>query len=108
MVSGKKVLSASLFALLFALSHNAAAQDEFSENSFIRALAGDVTVQKPGTVWGQAQMGLELAIGDSVRTGADGRAEIFLAGTAIIKINQNTEFQIPQDNYNSQKRVSLI
>lgn len=43
-----------------------------------------------GDTWHVIQPGTELGIGDSIRTGADGRAALLLADESIIRLNHDT------------------
>jgi hypothetical protein len=76
--------------------------------SKIITVEGMVRIKKANGEWLDAMPGMELEIGDYVKTGSDGKTEFSLAGTAIIRVKPESEFIIPEDKSNTTKKVSFI
>ena len=76
--------------------------------SKIITVEGMVRIKKANGEWVDAMPGMELEIGDYVKTGSDGKTEFSLAGTAIIRVKPESEFIIPEDKSNTTKKVRFI
>jgi hypothetical protein len=76
--------------------------------SKIITVEGMVRIKKANGEWLDAMPGMELEIGDYVKTGSDGKTEFSLAGTAIIRVKPESEFIIPEHKSNTTKKVSFI
>jgi len=70
------------------------------------AIVGEVEIGSGDpTIWRQARTGEELAPGDRVRTGSDGRAEVRLSAGAL-RIHENSMLRLP-DSSTADDRVEL-
>jgi hypothetical protein len=71
---------------------------------------GDVTCKSGNGDWKIALVGDQLNTGDSVRTGADSRAEILLTPGSYLRLTGNTEIKMDNTAYDSVNsvKVSLI
>jgi hypothetical protein len=58
----------------------------------INLIEGDVSYKRDKADWSNLLTGDELREGDTVRTGADGRAEILLTPGCYLRLAENTEF----------------
>lgn len=56
--------------------------------------SGTVEVRSDGQDWRKPLPGAELAVGDSLRTGADGRAAILLADESLVRVNHASVFTL--------------
>ena len=82
--------------------------EEFPQHSYLKSYTGFVQFKRGDGNWVDASSGMDLQIGDRIRTLRNGRAEIILAGTAVIKVKPDSEFVIPADKANSAKKVGFI
>ncbi len=83
-------------------------EDEFPERTYLKSKSGHVGVRRAGGLWVATRPNMELGIGDTVKTLADGKAEVVLAGTAIVRVKPDTEFTIPTNEGNTEKRIGFI
>lgn len=101
-------MSKLLQFVIFFLSCLSLYGSEFGDQTFIRSISGTVSVIRNSSEQIQGKKGTRLEIGDTVLTGPGSNAIIVLAGTAIIKIRQETEFIIPKDKDNTMSKMSFI
>ena len=83
-------------------------EEEFPPRSYLKSHTGFVQFKRGDGNWVDASSDMDLQIGDRIRTLRNGRAEIILAGTAVIKIKPDSEFVVPPDKANSDKKVGFI
>jgi hypothetical protein len=83
-------------------------EENFEHRTYIKSYKGKVKVKKAGGNWIDVEINMELEIGDMVKTLSDGKAEIVLKGAAIVKVKPDTEFVIPEDKANTEKKVGFI
>jgi hypothetical protein len=69
---------------------------------------GMVRIKKANGEWVNAEAGMELEIGDTIKTLSNGKIELTLAGTAIIRVRPESEFIIPEDKSNTTEKVGFI
>ncbi|MCM8779757.1 MAG: FecR family protein [Candidatus Omnitrophica bacterium] len=74
----------------------------------ITYIEGEIIIRKPNGRFVLAQVDMDLEIGDRIEAKANSRATIVLAGTAIIRIQPETEFAIPENKANTKEKVSFI
>ena len=89
-----------VFALFFAGSALAA-------DGRLLAAAGEVTVDRPGADEPRsipADAGFELLAGDTIRTGANGRAQIRLADGSIFSLQPRTVFRIDEFRFDADEQ----
>ncbi|MDD2717362.1 MAG: FecR family protein [Candidatus Wallbacteria bacterium] len=84
------------------------AEDEFPNRTFLKEKVGMVRVKKAGGDWVKADDNMDLAIGDMVKTLSNGKAEVVLSGTAVIRVKPDSEFIIPESKANTKEKVSFI
>src|SRR5690606_34976850 len=73
----------------------------------VLAAAGEVTVDRPEAAGLQsvaAKAGFELRAGDTIRTGAEGRAQIRLNDGAIFSLQPRTVFRIDEYRFDAQEQ----
>ena len=84
-------------------------EEEFPQRTFIKSCNGMVKIKKAGkSDWIYAEINMELEIGDTIKTLSNGKADIVLADTAIVKVKPGSEFVIPEDKANNGKKVGFI
>ncbi len=89
-------------------SGSAQDDEEFPHRTYLKSYTGFVQFKRGNGDWVDASSGMELQIGDRIRTLRNGRAEVILAGTAVIKVKPDSEFVIPADKANSDQKVGFI
>ncbi|MDD5090488.1 MAG: FecR family protein [Candidatus Wallbacteria bacterium] len=102
----KKLIS--VLIAMFCLAAVATANEEFPNRTFIKSQEGMVRIKKAESKWVKPEKDMALEIGDMVKTLSNGKVEIVLAGTAVIKVNPDSEFVIPEDKANNPQKVSFI
>lgn len=83
-------------------------EGEFPNRTYLQGKAGMVRIKKAGGDWTKAEANMDLAIGDMVKTLSDGKAQVILAGTSVIRVKPDSEFIIPADPANTKEKVSFI
>jgi hypothetical protein len=78
------------------------------QRTFIHFVEGTVRIKKANGELFKAYPGMDLEIGDSIETGADGKATFVLAGTAVIRVHPEMVIVIPEDKSNTKEKVSFI
>jgi hypothetical protein len=76
--------------------------------TFILFVEGTVRIKKANGELFKADPGMDLEIGDSIETGADGKVTFVLADTAVIRVHPETVIVIPEDKSNTKKKVGFI
>ena len=71
------------------------------------SLEGIVRIKRLTGGWVKPVANMDLGIGDMVKTLSNGKAEIQLASTAVIKLEPNSEFYIPEEE-NTREKVGFI
>jgi len=82
--------------------------DQFPNRTFLRSHSDMVRVQRADGSWVKAEDNIDLNVGDRVKTLSNGRAEIVLAGTAMLRVKPDTEFVIPEGHSNTSEKVSFL
>jgi hypothetical protein len=82
--------------------------EEFPDRTFLMEVRGDVLIIKKDHSIVKAGAGTDLEIGDTIKTGENGTAELVLSGTAIIKVSPLSEFVIPQNKANTRAKVTFV
>jgi hypothetical protein len=78
--------------------------EEPQNRIYLQSFRGMVRVKKAGGDWQKARPGIELNAGDMVKTFANGRATVYLKGEALVHIKPGTEFIIPRDDANKERK----
>jgi hypothetical protein len=81
---------------------------DFPNRSFIRSSEGMVRVKRADGNWVKVEDNMDLDVGDMVKTLSNGKVELVLAGTAMLRIKPDSEFIIPTDKSNTKEKVSFI
>lgn len=76
-------------------SYGAAEEKGEDYDAQLTKIEGSVEVRdKAEAEYHAAEEGLPLEVGDTIRTGADGRAEVGLDGDSVVMLQENTRFTI--------------
>ncbi len=89
-----KAARIALGGLLVAATLAACGDDIATPAASLRILAGTVELAPAGGVFASATDGMELAAGDTIRTAADGRAEIAFFEDSITRLDFGTTFTL--------------
>ncbi len=89
-----KAVRIALGGLLVAVSLAACGDETATPGATLRILAGAVEVAASGGEFALATDGMELAAGDTIRTTADGRAEIVFFENSITRLDFGTTFTL--------------
>jgi hypothetical protein len=91
---------------------------ESGSKAKIDYVKGRVKVKKAGGDWIDATKGMELEIGDMVKTLSDGKVSVYLfekdeqsslnEPVAIIRVKPDSEFVVPEDKANTEKKIGFI
>jgi hypothetical protein len=82
--------------------------EEVEVRTYLKSKEGMVRIKKADGRWVKAEEGMELEVGDMVKTLSNGKVEVVLKGTARIKIKPGSEFYIPRDKANTKEKVGFI
>ena len=81
--------------------------DEFPPRTYLKSNSGPVEVKRANGSWFEGRPNMDLHVGDTVKTTSHSKAEVVLAGSAIVRIKPGTEFIIPREG-NSSKKIGFI
>ena len=81
---------------------------EIESRTYLKKIEGMVRIKKAGGSWSKAEVGMDLEIGDMVKTLSNGKATAILKNTAIIKVKPGSEFFIPKDIENTKQKIGFI
>jgi hypothetical protein len=91
----KKLLSILVLSILVASTSVGCDQGSPSTLTILSITEGNVSVMKAGTAsWTEAEEGMSLGVGDSIKTGDDSSAEITFFDGSTIELEAGTEIEI--------------
>lgn len=106
-----KFLSILVLAVLSGcmVFHGVAEAQIYSNYSLVTFIQGEVMVMtKSAAKWTPAYKGQRLSIGDKIKTGRSGRAEVKFANSAIFRMRPLSQLEIPSEKGNEGKRVGFL
>ncbi len=91
----KKLLSMLVLTILVALALVGCGEECPSTLTILSITEGDVSVMKEGTDdWTEVEVGMELEVGDAIKTGDDSGAEITFFDGSTMELEAGTEIEI--------------
>ncbi len=106
-----KLLSILVLAILSGsmMFHGMAEAQIYSNYSLVTFIQGEVMIMtKSAAKWAPAYKGQRLSIGDKIKTGRSGRAEVKFANSAIFRMRPLSQLEIPSEKDNDGKRVGFL